>query len=198
MALPESRFADYPGPHPNPPSDFDSYPLPTFTARSPWFRFHPGHRDPIHFGRSGRNRFDDPTETFGVLYLGADPECSFIETYGQKLQRFLTAEEIGKRTLSIVSASRSIVLVDLTGEGLAHIGADSRLAAGEHRISQLWSRAFFDHPSLPDGIIYPARHDPSRRAIALFERPDIELWATPLGFDVLGRVLKTYRFAIVP
>jgi hypothetical protein len=198
MVLPDPRSTDYPGPHPDPPHDLDSYPLPTLPVRPPWFRFHSKNRDPIHFGRTGRNRFDDARGSFGVLYLGADPECSFIETYGQRLRRSLTDDELGQRTLSIISASRSIILVDLTGAGLAHIGADARLVTGEHRISQLWSRSFFDHPSLPDGILYPARHDPSRRAIALFERPDLVLWATPLGFDVLGRVLATYRFAILP
>jgi hypothetical protein len=47
-------------------------------------------------------------------------------------------------------------------------------------------------------VLYLARHDPSRRAIALVARDDLELWATPLGFDVLGRILATYRFAILP
>ncbi|MEA2528505.1 MAG: hypothetical protein QOG89_149 [Thermomicrobiales bacterium] len=198
MALPESGVADFPGPHPEPPVDLSSQPLPTTVLRPPWFRFHGSRRDPIHFGRTCRNRFDDPHGAYGVLYLGADPECAFIETYGQRSQRFLTSLELRGRTLSLVSTSRSVVLVDLTGAGLAYMGADARLAAGEHRISQLWSRAFFDHPSRSDGILYPARHDPSRRAIALFERNEHDLWATSLGFDVLGRILATYRFAVLP
>jgi hypothetical protein len=133
-----------------------------------------------------------------VLYLGEDAECSFIETYGQRTERFLSSFELGQRTLTLVSASRSVALVDLMGARLAQIGADARIVSGEHRISQLWSRAFFEHPSRPEGILYPARHDPSRNAIALFERENLELWATSLGFDVLGRVLATYRFAILP
>jgi hypothetical protein len=46
--------------------------------------------------------------------------------------------------------------------------------------------------STPRGTIHRARRSP------FFEREDLELWATPLGFNVLGRVLATYRFAIVP
>jgi hypothetical protein len=90
------------------------------------------------------------------------------------------------------------VLVDLTGAGLAYMGADTRLSAGEHRISQLWSRAFFDHPSRPDGRGRAGRDTGYRRAIALFERNEHDLWATSLGFDVLGRILATYRFAVLP
>jgi hypothetical protein len=190
---------DRPGPHPDPPVDIDALELPLFALRSPWFRCHKVDRDAIFFGRSGDGRFDDPLSSFGVLYLGIDPECTFIEIFGQELgSRRLKADEFAGRTLPLISSTRPVALVDLTGPGLVHIGADARLFAGEHRISQRWSRAFFDHPSRPDGILYPARHDPSRKAIALFERDDRELWATPLGFDVLGRVLARYRFAILP
>jgi hypothetical protein len=173
--------------------------LPIVRMRPPWFRCHGANRDAIFFGATGRGRFDDPWGIYGVLYLGTDPECTFIETFGQKLGvREVAPEEFAASTLSVISSSRELMLVDLTGPGLAHIGADARLVAGEHDISRLWSRALFDHPSRADGILYPARHDPSRRASALFERDDLVLWATPLGFDVLGRVLATYRFAILP
>jgi hypothetical protein len=190
--------SDYPGSHPLPPDNLDNLRIPIVALRPPWFRFHKPIHDPIHFGRSRGGRFDDPSEVYGVLYCGEDAECAFIESYGQRVSRSFTFTELRERTLSIISASRSINLVDLTGSGLVQIGADARLFAGEHRISQHWSRAFFEHHSQPDGILYRARHDPSRRAIALFERDGLDLWSTPIGFDVLGRVLATYRFALVP
>ena len=199
MAHHSSLGANRPGPLPHPPDNFDGCSLPLITVRPPWFRCHGIGRGAIFFGINGLGRFDDPSGSYGVLYLGLDPECAFIETFGQELGRtVIDPQDLGVRTLSIVSSSRAVTLVDVTGAGLAQIGADARLFSGEHRVSQLWSRAFFDHPSQPDGILYPARHDPSRRAIALFERGDLELWATPLGFDVLGRILATYRFAVLP
>jgi len=153
----------------------------------------------MYFGATGSGRFGDPQGSYGVFYLGIDPECTFIEVIGRRLGlRTIAIDELASQTLSIISSSRVLMLVDLTGAGLAQIGAEARLFAGDHRISRLWSRAFFDHPSRPDGVLYPARHDPSRRAIALFQRPDLELWATPLGFDVLGRVLATYHLSLVP
>jgi hypothetical protein len=190
---------DRPGPHPTPHDDLNNRDLPLIQVRPPWFRCHRASRDAIFFGATGNGRFDDPQGSYGVFYLGIDPECTFIEVFGRRLDlRTIALDELAAQTLSIISSSRVLKLVDLTGAGLAQIGADARLFAGEHRISQLWSRAFFDHPSRPDGVLYPARHDPSRRAIALFQRPDLELWATPLGLDVLGRVLATYHFSLVP
>jgi len=106
--------------------------------------------------------------------------------------------EIMERTLSIISASRPVTLVDLAGPGLAHLGADARLFAGGHHISRMWSRAFHDHSSTPDEILYLARHDPSRRAIALFQRDDLAGWSTSLGFDVLGQVLSIDQVTLIP
>jgi hypothetical protein len=190
---------DRPGPHPNPPDHLSGMTLPLVVVRPPWFRSHGVTRGAIFFGTTGSGRFDDPAGTYGVFYFGSDPECAFIETFRQRLGvRTIALRELAAKTLSVISSSRTLRVVDLTGPGLAHIGADARLSAGEHRVSRLWSRAFFDHPSRPDGILYPARHDPSRRAIALFEREDLEIWATPLGFDVLGQILATYRFAVLP
>jgi hypothetical protein len=60
-------------------------------------------------------------------------------------------------------------LIDLAGPGsLVRIGVDARLFAGEYQRAQLWSKALHDHPDKADGLLYPSRLDPSRRAIALF------------------------------
>ena len=37
-------------------------------------------------------------------------------------------------------------------------------------IAQRWSRALWEHPQQPDGIIYRSRHDPSKVCAALFDR----------------------------
>jgi hypothetical protein len=61
-------------------------------------------------------------------------------------------------------------LVDVTLEGgLLRIGADARLFSADHAAAQPWSRALHNHPENLDGILYPSRLDPSRKAVALFE-----------------------------
>jgi len=97
-------------------------------------------------------------------------------------------------------------LVDLSGKGLARIGADARLTSGDdYALSHRWSKAIHDHPSQPDGILYRARHDPSRLSAALFDRLGSRLRAVPTGsfldpanVALLGRILDEFRFALMP
>jgi hypothetical protein len=51
---------------------------------------------------------------------------------------------------------------DLTGAGLAQIGAGGRLTAVTRRVGQQWSHAIWRHPAAVDGILYRVRHDPRR------------------------------------
>jgi hypothetical protein len=96
--------------------------------------------------------------------------------------------------------------IDLsTSGGLACIGADSRLFSGSHALAQRWSAGLRDHPSKPDGIVYPARHDPARNGCAIFD-------CLPSVFKVagkgslleahhsrmLGEILDCYGFGLIP
>jgi hypothetical protein len=69
-----------------------------------------------------------------------------------------------------LDAARPLRLVDLTGPGLAQLGADARLWSGSIRIAQLWSQALFNHPEQPDGIYYLSRLNPARCCAAIFDR----------------------------
>jgi hypothetical protein len=165
--------SERPGEHP-PPPDLAGRSLPLRTFRGPWFRLHAADRDPVFFGRTGLNRFDAPDGSFGVLYVGADAECAFIETFGWETgTRLVTAAALATRRLAELRPPRPLRLVDLTGAGLARVGADARLFAGAHAVARAWSGAFHAHPQRPDGIYYPARHDPSRRAAALYDRVSV-------------------------
>ncbi len=72
-----------------------SSPAPSRIARAIATDLHPGERrssrapsqegrDPLFFGTTGQNRFDDPlcptAESYGVLYAAADMEGAFIES----------------------------------------------------------------------------------------------------------------------
>lgn len=141
------------------------------------------------------------------MYAALDPFGSFIETFGQlnappnSNLRSITSGELGIRSLSELKPRRPIRLVNLTGPNLARLGLDSRIFAANHHPAQQWSRAFYEHPDQPDGILYHARHDPDRYSIAAFEgRVDwIELnRAAWLSKGVLLRdVLNQYGFALI-
>lgn len=194
-----------PGPHPEPPADLDRRPLPLLTAPGPWVRLHRLDRDPVFFGRTGLNRFDAPAGEYGVLYAAGDVHGAFVETFGRTGgERLVSAADLRLRGLARIAARRPLRLVDLAGPGLARLGADGRLATGDYRVAGRWALALWRHPELPDGLRYRCRHDPSRHAVALFDRAADAVRAEPAGSlgdaaqaAVLGDVLATYGFGLL-
>jgi hypothetical protein len=200
---------DFPGDHPEPPGDLVTREpllaeLPMGAIVS---RLHARGRNPLFFGRTGGNRFDSPDRSYGVLYAGLDEYCAFIETYGQTTGiRTVTETALEGRHLAHLELLRPMKLIDLSNSGgLAHVGADSRLFSGSHAIAQRWSAAFREHPSKPDGMLYPARHDAARNACAIYEcLPSffkLHVKGTLLEHQhaaLLGAILDCYGFAITP
>lgn len=165
----------FPRPHPNPPDDFDSVDLPISRRSRRWFRTYRCHRAPVFFGNTGNSRFDDPRREFRVLYVASTVEGAFVEgclsdvglgTTGPLLsERF-----IADRCLAEIRFATPLMLVDLTGIGLATIRADSRISSGDYRTAQRWSRAIWGHPRQPHGILYSSRHNPGLLCAAIFDR----------------------------
>jgi hypothetical protein len=194
-----------PEPHPDPPANFQQRGLPFHEARGTWVRSHALRHGPLFFGKTGVNRFDAPTQQYGVLYVADDLHGAFIETFGRQLgEKRITTVQIAARTFTQVASNRPLRLADLTGPGLSRIGADSRLASGSYDLSQRWALAFFEHPDQPDGLLYRSRHDPSRLCAAIFDRAAHALTATPLGSladahnaALLADLLDTYEYALI-
>lgn len=201
-----ARATVVPGPHPEPPADLPERQLLRFdpaTAPPPWYRLYPAGREPLYFGRTPGGRFNAPNGRFGVLYLATDPFGAFIETYGQATGiDEITFTELAGRHLCRILVTRPLALVDLTGAGLARIGADARLSTGEHALARRWATTLWGHPSTPDGLIYRARHDPERFSIALFDRAENAIGADPLGSllrqpGLLAQILGRYGFGLI-
>lgn len=200
---------DFPGEHPEPPSDLATRD-PLLAEMPVGFilsRLHPKGKSPLFFGRTGGNRFDSPDSSYGVLYVGLDEYCSFIETYGQTTGiRTVTESALDRRHLTDLKLLGPVKLIDLSNSGgLARVGADSRLFSGSHAVAQRWSAALRDHPSKPDGILYPARHDPARNACAIYECPPSVFELQAMGSllehqhsALLGAILDCYGFALIP
>jgi hypothetical protein len=150
-------------------------------------------------------RWDSPSGSFGVLYVGRDPYAAFIETLGQNTGiRLIQMEDLATRRLSRIVVRRLLRLVPVTGQFLAHVGADARLFAGDHTVAQQWSDAIFKHSRSPDGIIYPSRHDETRLSAALFDRARDAVDEVPAGrldepanATLLGKILEHYKFGLV-
>lgn len=195
-----------PGPHPDPPPDLQDREPILLKTEQIWYRSHRLDVEALNFGRTARNRFDDPDRQYGVLYVAEDEHGAFIETFGQVTgTRVVTMSAMNGAGLTRVVPDRPLTLVNFADSGgLARLGADGRLCNCDRSVARRWSRALRDHPARPDGLYYLARHDPARRAVALFDHAMGHLTAVPLGpwlaperRGMLGAILDTYRFALI-
>ena len=172
----------------------------------PWVRFHWTVHDPLFFGKTGSSRFDDPLGRYGVLYAADNSDGAFIETFGRSPGlNVVSRRQLADRSVALIDATRPLRLVDLTGPGLAHIGATGSLASGPHPVAQAWSRALWGHPSRPEGLLFRARHDPSCLTVAIFSRAARAIRATPQGAlmdasvrPLLAAALRRYNFVLRP
>ncbi|QYJ15618.1 hypothetical protein Rxycam_01442 [Rubrobacter xylanophilus DSM 9941] len=191
-----------------PPADLNERELPIVRLEGPWFRLHAAGRDPVFFGRTGLNRFDDPEREFGVLYAAEDVFGAFIEVYGRDPGLNLVAEtDLRRRVISELAVEGGLRLVDLTGPGAARIGATGAISTDPHGLVRPWSRAIHEHPSSPDGIYYRLKHDLGRKGIAIFDREGIAgavrsegrgTLVDPDNAGLLGEILEEYDFGLIP
>lgn len=192
--------------HPEPPAHFSERSLPILSLSGAWFRIHPTEEDPLKFEFTGDDRFTAPAQEYGILYLGHDECCTFIETFPPSPEKnTVSRRQLSQRSLSRIESKRSLRLVDLTGAGLAQLGADARLTTEvPYEVARRWGLAFWQHPDAPDGICYRARHDPSCLCSALYDRTQDAVKSVltlnlldPALAPKLGEILKTYQFDLV-
>jgi RES domain-containing protein len=201
-----------PPPHPAPPPDFHSLSLPlvSLDVDREWTRLYRcEHRTAIHFNRRPTYRFNAPDGEYGVLYVGNGIACAFIETFGDirgpggTIE--IAEEDLQHRCVATLTWNRPLNVVDLTGPGLAQIGADVRVTVGDdYEQSRRWARALWSHAAAADGILYVARRDPSRQSLAVFDRTSATVREKRLGslFDarhraVLNELLERYTVALL-
>lgn len=203
---------DPPGDHPLPHAGLAAQVPLIFTvpAGGILYRHHQKIHDPLHFGKRGDYRFDDPEcpkpGCFGVLYSGADPECCLLESCGSTTGvPAVSGAYLDARAIAKMELTESLRFIDLVSTGgLASIGADGRLMTGSYKVAQQWSAALRKHPCKPDGIRYRSRHAPDRIAYAIYERPPTSFNVTSMGSftdpanEALFKwILKTYNFALI-
>jgi RES domain len=196
--------AKYPAPHPEPLKNLSSQTLPLIQLHQPWYRIHQSRYEPLHFGNS-RYRFDAPQQEYCLMYVAQNPEGAFIETFGANTGvRVISNDELSLRNISCLQSSHPLNLVDLTGAGLAKIGADGRLCDGDYQIAQRWALAFWQHPIQVDGIYYRARHDPSQYCAAIFDRAaggwhiiQTLRCASQEFRGILANILDRYEFGLI-
>jgi hypothetical protein len=188
---------------PEPPADLSARRLPIFEipALSTLYRIHKSANDARYFGRSASWRFDDPRSDYGTLYAGLLPRVAFAETLLRGPGSLVTITELALRSMCRFTATRAIGLVPLHGRHLVAMGATASVTSGPYSVARRWSRALYDHPDCPDGIVYRASHDNDELAVVVFERAGDAIdrgesrgLLTDTG--LLGGMLDHYRAAL--
>jgi hypothetical protein len=157
---------------PAPPPDLFSRTLPIKRISGPLFRIHRSTQACLHFGKNGDGRFDDPLKKYGVLYAALKSDAAFAEVFLRQLSSMLISEpDLLARSLAEITCRPAVACVDLTGPGLRQVSCDNRISTEKpYGTVGRWSRAIFEHPQQPDGIIYLSRHNPKFACVALFDR----------------------------
>lgn len=134
-----------------------------------------------NFNKKVDSRFNAPSGEFGILYMGCDPFCAFIESIGHDFilgeHRLVSEGSIQERCIChfrIDERVNNFSLVNLTdgsAKGYGSLNLDNQITTSKDRaVTRQWALAFWKHDSKPDGIIYRACNDVSRLSIAMFNR----------------------------
>ena len=136
--------------------------------------------DPLGYGKTP-SRFSDPRNRiernrFGVLYLGETLKVCVLEAVlrdqrdGRVGDLPIAEQELHIRRYADIEAVVPLQLVDLRGDGAVVMGIPSDVHRARHQtLARAWSVAIHDHPSAPDGIIYPSRLN-GHTNLAIYDR----------------------------
>jgi len=144
--------------------------------------------DPLGYGKSP-SRFSDPrrrtvANRFGVLYLGGSLKICFLEAVlrdkrdGVIGSLTMGEDEFDRRRFAEVEVSARLQLVNLRDDRAIRMGVPTDVhRASSQTLARQWSVAFYEHPSEPDGIVYPSRLN-GETNLAIYDRAIRKLRAT--------------------
>lgn len=168
--------------------------------------------DPLGYGKSP-SRFSDPRrrvpdKSFGVLYLGGSLKVCFLEAMlrdrhdGVSASLPLSEEDFETRSYAEIEVVSALKLVDLRGDRAVRMGVPTDVhRSSSHRLSRLWSTAFYGHSCAPDGVLYSSRLN-AETNLAIYDRAVAKLqakrvWRLMTG-PGLAVVLDELNVAIAP
>lgn len=156
--------------HPPPPRNLHTRPLPLIELHTRWWRSFIGGNDPLDFDYSDGHRFNATEGEYGILYLGSDAHCVFVETFDDPARFRIPVVKLNEQWFCEVTTTGLLRLVDSLSAGVRAISADGRLCTGNDDMTCFWGIALWQHPAQVDGLYCLSRNDPSRRNLALFDR----------------------------
>jgi hypothetical protein len=169
-----------------PSPEFSSIVLPVFEIKpSTLVRISWKDTDEPRFGKTGKNRFDDPrqhlpeSDRFGASYFGFTLACAFAETVlhdrtADKGGFEIPGDQLDRWVLRF--KGKPLTVAVLTGTHLKRLGGEGSLSSiVPYDLPQQWSLAIHEHPAGVDGFLYMSRHLNTEPAVILFERAKSKL-----------------------
>lgn len=124
-------------------------------------------------------RFDSTDGSYAYTYLGDGAGAAIAETLMRDMpldgqdRRLRSCDLVDPdRHLARVQVVRPLVVVDLCGPALNHLGAPLELTkceAGQYGTTRLWAEAIRFWCPTAAGFVYRPRHDENTRAYVLFD-----------------------------
>lgn len=197
-----------------PPPDFERTKLETETipsgqifGRVYWSTY----PDPLGYGKAP-SRFSDPrrrisVNRFGVLYIGESLKVCFLEAVlrdrrdGSADDLPIDERELMQRRFAEITNTADLRLIDLRGDNPIRMGVPTDvIRAQRQNLARRWSLAFYSHPSLLDGVIYPSRLNGATN-FAIYDR-SVEKFEPKrvvplLAASGLAQVLADFRVGLV-
>jgi len=147
------------------------------------------------------------TKRFGVLYLGETLKVCFLEAVlRDRRDGFIgdlpiEEKEIYAQRYAEIETIAELNLVDLRDDHAIRMGVPTDVAKSSRQsLARLWSLAFHEHQSVPDGIIYPSRLN-GHTNVAVFGRAVSKLAparVVPLiGASGLAAVINDLRVCLI-
>ncbi|MER8445044.1 RES family NAD+ phosphorylase [Mesorhizobium sp. M1066] len=109
--------------------------------------------------------------------------------------------ELTRRRYAEIATTTDLRLVDLRGDNAVRMGVPTDVVRAQRQnLARRWSLGFHEHPSEPDGIIYPSRLNGATN-LAIYDRAIPKLQPkrvmTLLGAPRLAQVLEDFRVGLV-
>jgi hypothetical protein len=198
-------------PPPDPRRHLDPRHL-TLPAGSDLFRIYdpaaPHHPGPLTFRAVGPfARFDHhegtgADEPRAIWYGGLTLACAVVESFQSGVV------DPGTKRLARVSTTRELDLLDLRGRAAMLAGTVAAISAGDHDLSQAWSRFFYGDPNgvygRIDGLHYVSAHN-GDRAVALYAVNGLEVppsrdapLTDPVVLAAVRRIAHDHALLVVP
>jgi hypothetical protein len=140
------------------------------------------------------------------LYLGDSLKGCFLETVLRDRREGLVDDlpieeaELIQRRYAEIGTMAELRLVDLRDDNAVRMGIPTDVVRAQRQnLARRWSLAVHDHPSRPDGIIYPSRLNEATN-LAIYDRSIAKLQpqrvVTLLGAPGLAQILDDFRVSL--